>query len=202
MIDLAVPGLSTVAVPESADAGRARFRALLEEWLPDLTPARLDLLSEGITAFRERLAAGGWIYHGVAGGPAGRPFDVPTSWHYLAAVAPALPDVEPETLLAHALGWSHLPKVTPAATTPAMGRGIGFHADVRTGSVLREVPLDTPDEADSVGLAAYLSIDDERRRALLVVGISLLPGTTTAMAVLAREMAAHSTFRADALPRT
>ncbi len=197
MIDLAVPGLSTVAVPESDEAGRARFRVLLQEWLPDISTERLDLLSEGITAFRQRLAAGGWIYHGVAGGPAGEAFDVPTHWHYLAAVGPSLPGAAPETLLAHTLGWSHLPAVTTTPTAPAMGRGLGFHADVRTESVLRGMPLDASELAPTVGLAAYQSVDDERQRALLVVGISLLPGTTAAMAVLAEQMALHSTFRDD-----
>ena len=195
MIDLAVPGLSTVAVPESIASGRARFRAVLQQWMPDLAPPRLDLLADGIDAFRKRLAAGGWIYHGVAGGPAGAVFDVPTSWHYLAAVGPAPPGVPAETLLARSMGWSRLPAVTPVVTTPAMGRGIGFHANVRTGSVLRDVALDAAGDLPSIGLAAYQSVDESRQQALLVVGISLLPGTTAAMAVLAEQMSLHSLFR-------
>ena len=196
MIDLAVPGLDTVAVPESAEAGRERFRSLLLSWLPDLTAERLDLLSEGITAFRERLTSGGWVYHGVAGGPPNEHVDLPTSWHYLAAVGPAPADEPRELLLAHLLGWSRLPDgVTPTSLDTRMDGGLGFHADVRQGAVLRGVEPDPATADQPFGLAAYVAVDASRARALLVVGMSLLPGTTATMASLAALMAQRSTFR-------
>ena len=101
--------------------------------------------------------------------------------------------------MAHTLGWSHLPAVTTSTTFPVMGRGLGFQAELRTSSMLHGVSLDAAEHVPTIGMAAYQSVDDVRQRALLVVGLSLLPGTTAAMAVLAEQMALHSTFR-DADP--